>query len=446
MTRRGYISFRKISFFLALVFCCYLFLGTLDVSAAMDDEQRRALQSGARYFNVDPDQLCAAGSFSGGTGEGAFASGEMMAFASLPITSTWNISDSTAEQWFLQQAGARATITKFGLNAGNIGNITAAIKTAGVSPVFFYAYTVNEGGGAGGFINHYRGDATGGGVGNAQRDAEYLATQANIMNSQPAWIDAGNPVDFVPQDVKNSGNANFQSMPAGTIGRAYIPATAATTWEVYYPNGLKREFNQVQNYGAPLNDTMQNIQRMGGDPTQGGAAIQIGGTSSGCPGGASVTQGSLPSGTAQELAKQILASGKVDGDSRYMAQIRGIADGTGTCHVNPTILAMILSLSEQFELNISSLNRRCTGVLTASGTGSFHYKEQGGHAVDFNFVNGVHSTGGTEHDLALIRAAAAVIPKGSGFGQVNCRENIDLSGMRQFNDTCNHVHIEVPVQ
>lgn len=214
---------------------------------------------------------------------GVFASDQLMAFASLPITSTWNISDGTAEQWFLSQAGARATIAKYGLNAGNIGQITSAIKAAGVSPVFFYAYTVNEGGGAGGFINHYRGDTSGGGVGNAQRDAEYLANQSKVMNSNPSWIDAGNPVDFVPQTVKDSGNANFQGMPAGTIGRAYIPATAATTWEVYYPNGLKREFNQVQNYGAPLNDTMQNIQRMGGNPTQGGSTVTSGSGSNNCP-------------------------------------------------------------------------------------------------------------------------------------------------------------------
>lgn len=215
-------------------------------------------------------------------------SGQIAAFASLPITSTWNISDSTAEQWFLAQAGARATKTRYGLNAGNIGEITSAVKAAGVSPVFFYAYTVNEGGGAGGFINHYRGEAAGGGVGNAKRDAEYLDSQSKIMDSQPSWVDAGNPVDFVPQDVKDRGNASFKSMPAGTIGRAYIPATAATTWEVYYPDGLKAEFNQVQNYGRPLNDTMQNIQKMGGNPTVGGATVGAGASLGSCAGASAV--------------------------------------------------------------------------------------------------------------------------------------------------------------
>lgn len=207
---------------------------------------------------------------------GSYTPDQVKSFASTPITSTWGISDSTVEQWFLKQAGARATVAKYGLKSSNIGEITSAVKAAGVSPVFFYAYTVSEGGGAGGFINHYGSDIAGGGVANAKHDAEYLINQSKIMDSKPSWVDAGNPVDFVPNDVKNSGNADFRSLPSGSIGRAYIAATAATTWEVYYPNGLKKEYNKIQDYGAPLNATMQNIKAMGGDPMQGGVGIGCG--------------------------------------------------------------------------------------------------------------------------------------------------------------------------
>lgn len=263
------------------------------VSAQMTPEQRKTIQSGALYFNVEETistgNGCAVPGSSGS--DSAYASDQVMAFASLPITATWNISDTTAEQWFLKQAGARPTVAKYGLNESNIGDITSTVKSIGVSPVFFYAYTANEGGGAGGFINHYRSDTSGGGVGNASRDAEYLVKQSNIMNSKPSWIDAGNPVDFVPKDVQDRGNAHFQSMPAGTIGRAYIPATAATTWEVYFPDGLKKEFNRVQNYGAPLADTMRRIEAMGGNPLEGGVAINSGSTSSGCPTGTAAVVG-----------------------------------------------------------------------------------------------------------------------------------------------------------
>jgi len=181
------------------------------------------------------------------------------------IDSTWGISDNTAEKWFLSTN--TAVISKYGLNSTNIGDVTAAVKNAGVSPVLFYAYTVNEGGGQGGFINHYGKSyyANNGGdtaVNAATGDAKHLASQSVNMNGNPAWIDYGNPVDFVPASVKTSGNNDFASMPSGSIGRAYIPATAAATWEVYYPDGLLKSYNKVQNYGAPMEGVLSFIKAM----------------------------------------------------------------------------------------------------------------------------------------------------------------------------------------
>ncbi len=129
-----------------------------------------------------------------------------------PIDSTWGISDSSAEAWFLSTN--TEVIKRYGLNSTNIGEVTAAVKAAGVSPVFFYAYTVNEGGGLGGFINHYKktyysengGDTA---INAASGDAQYLADWSKNMNSKPAWYDMdykrqgfSAPVDFVPQSVK----------------------------------------------------------------------------------------------------------------------------------------------------------------------------------------------------------------------------------------------------
>lgn len=217
------------------------------------------------------------------SGGGNYSHNQVRAFAATPITSTWNISDSTVQQWFLKQAGARATVTKYGLTSSNIGNISSAVKAAKVSPVFFYLWAVNEGGGAGGFINHFvSSHDTGNGVKDATADAEYMASQSKVMSSIPSWIDAGNPVDFVPQAVKNAGNADFKNMPSGSIGRLYIAAGAAAAWEIYYPDGLKKEVNKVQNYGSPLQQAMQNIQNMGGNPQQSGATLS---TDSCTPGG-----------------------------------------------------------------------------------------------------------------------------------------------------------------
>lgn len=231
---------------------------------------------------------------SGGTStstssSGKFTAEQVRAFANQPITSTWNISDSAVEQWFLKQSGARATVSRYGLDSSNIGQITAVVKAANVSPVFFYLYTVNEGGGLGGFINHFGSETSGGGVGNAKRDAEYLDEYSKKTDLKPSWVDVGVSVrvDFVPQNIKQAGEADYKKMVPGSIGNIYIPATAAAAWEVYYPNGLKKEYNKVQDYGGPIGLSMINIQKLGGNPLEGGAAL----TSSGCNSGGVTGEG-----------------------------------------------------------------------------------------------------------------------------------------------------------
>lgn len=272
---------RFIIFFLATTICLSV-IPSVKVSAQTNDCNEQQLKAlGVAMLNCgEKITSCEVSPTFGSSNENnigsEFTRDQVLAFAHSSIDSTWGISDSVVEQWFLKQAGARRVIGRYGLNTDNINNITATIKSHGISPVFFYAYTVNEGGGAGGFINHFKGDTLGGGVGNASRDAKYLIDASNNSGFKPSWIDAGNPVDFVPQEIKNSGNTDFDNMPPRTVGRSYIPATAATTWEVYYPDGLKKEFNKIQNYGHPLNDTMSNIKKMGGDPMQGGSNTSVG--------------------------------------------------------------------------------------------------------------------------------------------------------------------------
>lgn len=205
---------------------------------------------------------------SGGTSStgshGTFTLDQVKTFASEPITSTWNISDSTVEQWFLKQAGAQATIAKFGLNSGNIGQITSAVKAANVSPVFFYLYTVNEGGGAGGFINHYGSDIPGGGPANAKHDADYLASQSKDKSAGPA-TGGGEPSDMPTAEAQQI----LSSLPSGSIGVVYIQATSAVTAELEDLSGKTGRWSGL--FGKPLSAAMQNIKTMGGDPQQGGS-------------------------------------------------------------------------------------------------------------------------------------------------------------------------------
>lgn len=138
------------------------------------------------------------------------------------------------------------------------------VKSVGVSPAFFASYEKSEGyNSKWGWLNHttqkgdYYQDAT--------SVANVVLNQSKNMNGKPAWIDYGNPVDFVPKAVKDEGNNHFTNLPSGTIGRALIPLTAAATWATYYPNGLKKEYNRVQDYANPIKVIADTIIEWGGN-------------------------------------------------------------------------------------------------------------------------------------------------------------------------------------
>ena len=156
--------------------------------------------------------------------------------------------------------------------------------------------------------------------------------------------------------------------------------------------------------------------------------------------------GELPSGTAQELAKQLLDTGNITGSSQYIAQIQDVADGKGGCNVDSSVLSSMLLLAQDgMKISLSSLNRKCTGVLTASGTASYHYADGGGHAFDIQAVGSNPLTGRDPDSVKIINKLAPLLPAGSGFGQSNCSgKKVRLpSGIKEFDDECNHLHIQI---
>jgi len=176
----------------------------------------------------------------------------------------------------------------YGLSQTQIKSVLNAVKNEGISPAFFAAYEANEGyNPQWGWLNHTT--PQGNYLNDAKSVARWLKAQSNNMNGKPAWIDYANYKDFVPASVKRKGNEDFKNMPKGSIGRAYIPGTAATTWEVYYPNGLKASYNGVQNYGAPLKQTMNTIKYWGGNINSSGGSGDGGDSGGGDSGGGSTT-------------------------------------------------------------------------------------------------------------------------------------------------------------
>lgn len=154
-------------------------------------------------------------------------------------------------------------------DVSRIKNILEIVKAAGVSPAFFAAYERTEGyNSAWGWLNHT--SVNGSPETDAASVAAWVASQSRNMSDAPAWIDFANYKDFVPQSVKNEGNAHFASLSSGSIGRVVIAGTAAAAWEVYYPQGLRAEYNGVQDYGTPLQHMINYINEWGGNISGGG--------------------------------------------------------------------------------------------------------------------------------------------------------------------------------
>lgn len=158
--------------------------------------------------------------------------------------------------------------------------------------------------------------------------------------------------------------------------------------------------------------------------------------------------GNLPTGDAQSLAKQIIDAGNITGNTAYIAQIKAIADGSVTCNVNPQILQMLVGVTVQDKhtIELTSLNRFCTGLLTKSGKKSFHYADGGGHAIDIDKYDGAAVDGASAATLKYLKEASQYLPKNTGYGQVDdCHSGFSIpSGSYNVPDQCNHQHIEVP--
>lgn len=153
-------------------------------------------------------------------------------------------------------------------NTTLIVEVLNKVKSNGVSPAFFASYEKTEGyNSSWGWLNHTT--PQGNYLADSDSVSKWIVTQSKNTTDQPAWIDFANYNDFVPSGVKTAGNADFNDMPSGSIGKVVIAGTAAATWEVYYPNGLKASYNGIQDYGAPINAMIDSIEDWGGSITGG---------------------------------------------------------------------------------------------------------------------------------------------------------------------------------
>jgi hypothetical protein len=190
-------------------------------------------------------------------------------------------------------------------------------------------------------------------------------------------------------------------------------------------------------------------------PSQCQNLLQSGG-SSGAAATPTTPGGSLPTGSAAQLAGDILSSSNVTFNGTDVQQdLEDAKNGqpaTAGKPLSQTLLALLDELLQTHTFNISALE---SGGQGHSGPGDPHYE---GDAADITAVDGdpIANTGigRTAHDIAVIQEIAPLMPKStgsdfyheSGFGQAQCGTTPTLpTGIVTFNDTCSHLHIQVPV-
>lgn len=174
----------------------------------------------------------------------------------------------------------------------------------------------------------------------------------------------------------------------------------------------------------------------------------------GAPGSLYSTTNSYVSKESQKLAQELMvavAAGKFKGSAPdHIPEIQALADGIvkPDCGIDLRILQVMVIASRTFDtVAVSDINRKCTGQIEGGGTGSSHYINGGGHAVDFYLMNGQSVPGADANTVKFAEILDPIMPAGSNLGQSECRASagisLNLQNFKEFSDSCTHMHIDV---
>lgn len=157
----------------------------------------------------------------------------------------------------------------------------------------------------------------------------------------------------------------------------------------------------------------------------------------------------------QLLAKQIWDNPGIDKSGRVVAEdLEQTADGQpavnyngGAYRLSSALLRPLIHFSYAHSMSISSI----TGNGTGHSSNSRHYY---GDAFDLNRIDGHSLTGRDTWSMSAIDSMKYDLPSGSRFGQYHdpstgarCAGGTASlpAGISQIDDTCDHLHVDVPL-
>ncbi|MFK3672468.1 hypothetical protein ACI2IX_20055 [Leifsonia aquatica] len=159
-------------------------------------------------------------------------------------------------------------------------------------------------------------------------------------------------------------------------------------------------------------------------------------------------------GDAASLAKELMAAHQAGTFTDRVepglinAVILPIAEGraTPTCQVDTRVLQiLVLTLQKFGKVGISDLNRPCIGSSQNCAFSAHCF--QPSTAIDFSSLGDDILTGANQASMNLLTHVGPMLPTGSQIGQSDCRAaagtSIDLPGIRQISDRCNHLHVDL---
>lgn len=158
----------------------------------------------------------------------------------------------------------------------------------------------------------------------------------------------------------------------------------------------------------------------------------------------SATPGTVtpPPGDAAQLAQELLDNAFVLKVGRLVPEdLQSAAagrPGSSGKAISSVILQALATLAINHSYRITALESGGTG----HAPNSLHYS---GDAVDIDQLDNQAVLGRNAPAITIINLLAPILPSGSRFGQSGCGPTPTLpAGISTFDDTCNHLHIDVP--